>query len=291
MSPRRKPPLPPLGAHVSVAGGVANAIPRGEALGCTAVQIFVKNANRWQGPPIAAADAAAFREARSASPVGPVLAHASYLINLAAADPAILDRSRAALIDEHERCAQVGVDGLVLHPGSHLGAGEENGIERVAAEIDRALALVPEERPGGVRVLLENTAGQGSNLGWRLDHLAAIRSRLAAPERVAVCLDTCHAFAAGYPVHEAAGYEEFVAEADAVLGLGLVAAIHLNDSVKPFGSRRDRHAHIGEGEIGTDLFARLLHDRRFARVPMVLETEPGPDSEGHRRDLELLRSL
>jgi deoxyribonuclease-4 len=183
------------------------------------------------------------------------------------------------------------VDGLVLHPGSHLGAGEENGIERVAAEIDRALALVPEERPGGVRVLLENTAGQGSNLGWRLDHLAAIRSRLAAPERVAVCLDTCHAFAAGYPVHEAAGYEEFVAEADAVLGLGLVAAIHLNDSVKPFGSRRDRHAHIGEGEIGTDLFARLLHDRRFARVPMVLETEPGPDSEGHRRDLELLRSL
>jgi deoxyribonuclease IV len=284
--PRRR--RPPLGAHVSVAGGLPLAIGRGEALGCDAIQIFVKNANQWQAKPLAAEVAAAFREARAASAVGPVVAHASYLINLATGDRALSRRSRAALADELERCQAAGVDGLVLHPGAHVGAGEQRGIARFAAALDRVLAAVPD---GGTRVLLENTAGQGSSLGHRLEELAAIRGRVAAPQRVAFCLDTCHAFAAGYPLHEKAGYEEFVGEIDAVLGLERLACVHLNDSLKPFASRRDRHAHIGEGEIGTGLFARMLHDRRLAKVPMVIETEPGEGDEGHRRDLALLRSL
>jgi deoxyribonuclease-4 len=249
--------------------------------------VFVKNAARWLGKPIAPEEAAAFRAGREAGGVGPAVAHASYLINLAATDPTVRERSVAALADELERCRLLGLDGLVLHPGAHLGTGEEAGIERVAAQLDRVLAAVPP----GPRVLLENTAGQGTVLGWRLEHLAAIRSRLARPRRVAVCLDTCHAFAAGYPVHEAAGYEEFVAEVAAVVGLDQVACGHLNDSLRPFGARRDRHEHIGEGAIGRGLFARLLHDPRFAAVPMVLETEPGPAGAGHRRDLAVLREL
>ncbi len=284
---RRKQSLPPLGAHVSVAGGVAKAIPRGEELGCTAIQIFVKNANRWSGKPIAADDAAGFRAAREASAIGPAVAHASYLINLGATDETVLTRSVAALADELARCAQVGVDALVLHPGAHLGSGEEAGVERVAAVLDPILAAAP----AGPRLLLENTAGQGSALGYRLEHLEQVLARLEHAARVGVCLDTCHAFAAGYPVHEPAGYEEFWSEVDERLGLACVGCLHLNDSVKPFASRRDRHAHIGEGEIGLGLFTRLLHDPRLAAVPMVIETETGDDLEGHRKDLEVLRGL
>jgi deoxyribonuclease-4 len=278
---------PPLGAHVSVAGGVAKAIGRGEDLGCTAIQIFVKNANRWHGKPIAEDDAAAFRAGREASPIGPAVAHASYLINLGATDETVLARSKAALADELARCAQVGVDALVLHPGAHLGTGEDAGIDRIAAVLDPILAAAPP----GPRLLLENTAGQGTTLGWRLEHLEAILARLEHAPRVGVCLDTCHAFAAGYPVHEEPGYAEFWSEVDARLGFDGVGCLHLNDSLKPFASRRDRHAHIGEGEIGLDLFARLLHDPRLAAVPMVIETETGDDLEGHRKDLEVLRGL
>jgi len=282
------PDLPPLGAHVSVAGGIARAVARGEELGCTAIQVFVKNANRWQAKPIDPQDAEGFRRAREASAIGPAVAHASYLINLGATDETVLERSLDALADELERCAQVGLDALVLHPGAHLGLGEETGVEMVAAALDTVLDAIPES---GVRVLLENTAGQGTALGWRLGHLAAIRERLASPGRVGVCIDTCHAFAAGYAVHEPAGYEEFVAELDEIVGLDVVGCVHLNDSLRPFGSRRDRHEHIGEGRIGTGCFARLLHDERLRHVPMVLETEPGPDREGHRKDLAVLRSL
>jgi len=284
------PSRPPLGAHVSVAGGIANAIPRGEDLGCTAIQIFVKNANRWQGKAIDRDDAARFRGAREESPIGPVVAHASYLINLGATDDTVLKRSRAALADELERCALVGVDGLVLHPGAHLGRGEEEGLERIAAVLDPILAAAPGGAQGP-RLLLENTAGQGTVVGYRLEHLEEILSRLDHADRVGVCLDTCHAFAAGYALHEESGYEEFWSEVEARLGLDRVGCLHLNDSLKPFASRRDRHAHIGEGEIGVELFARLLHDPRLAGVPMVIETETGDDLEGHRKDLETLRRL
>ena len=280
--------LPPLGAHCSVAGGMPNSIARATSLGCTAAQVFVKNAAQWRWRELEEEEAAAFRAAHAGSAVGPLVAHASYLINLCGTDPLILERSREALADELARCARLGVAGLVLHPGAHLGAGEEAGVERVAASLDAVLA----ELPGGpVRVLLENTAGQGSCLGHRLEHLAAIRDRVAEPARVGICLDTCHAFAAGYALHEPAGYEEMFAEIEERIGLAALGCMHLNDSLRPFGSRRDRHAHIGEGEIGLGAFARLLHDPRLAAVPMIIETETGDDLEGHRRDLETLRGL
>ncbi|HTG31848.1 MAG TPA: deoxyribonuclease IV [Thermoanaerobaculia bacterium] len=279
--------LPPLGAHCSVAGGMPNSIARATSLGCTAAQVFVKNAAQWRWRELEEEEVAAFRTAHAGSAVGPLVAHASYLINLCSADPVILARSREALADELARCARLGVRGLVLHPGAHLGAGEEAGVERVAASLDAVLA----EIPGPVRVLLENTAGQGSCMGHRLEHLAAIRDRVAEPARVGICLDTCHAFAAGYALHEPAGYEEMFAEIEERIGLAALGCMHLNDSLRPFGSRRDRHAHIGEGEIGLAAFARLLQDPRLAAVPMIIETETGDDLEGHRRDLETLRGL
>ncbi len=285
---RRMSKLPPLGAHCSVAGGMPNAIARATSLGCTAAQVFVKNASQWKGKELVEEEAAAFRAAHAASAVGPLVAHASYLINLCSADSGLLARSREALADELSRCARLGVGGLVLHPGAHLGAGEEVGVERVAASIDAVLAGLP---GAPVRVLLENTAGQGSCLGNRLEHLEAIRARVAEPERVGVCLDTCHAFAAGYALHEKGGYEEMWAEFEERIGFAALGCMHLNDSLRPFGSRRDRHAHIGEGEIGLDAFARLLHDPRLAGVPMIIETETGDDLAGHRTDLETLRGL
>lgn len=291
--------LPPLGAHVSVAGGLSTAFPRADALGCTAIQIFVKNGSQWRGKELTAEEAESFRAAHAASGVGPLLAHASYLINLAATDPVILEKSREALADELARCARLGVGGLVVHPGAHLGAGCDAGMERVAQSLDQVLDLaldrvldrVPESLPESpVRVLLENTAGQGSCLGDRLEHLERIRALVSRPERVGVCLDTCHAFAAGYAIHEPAGSDDFWAEACARFGEAL-GALHLNDSLRPFGSRRDRHAHIGQGEIGVGAFARLLGDPRLARIPMVIEIDPGDEMELHRKDLEVLRGL
>jgi len=264
------------------------AIERAGELGCTAIQVFVKNANQWRGRELGDGEVAAFRAAHSASAVGPLIAHASYLINLCSADPALLARSRQALADEVARCARLGVGCLVVHPGAHLGAGEEAGIERAAESLAAVLASQPE---APVRVLLENTAGQGSCLGYRLQHLAGILGRLSSPHRAGVCLDTCHAFAAGYAIHDAAGYADFLAEFEEVLGLPALGCLHLNDSVRPFASRRDRHAHIGEGEIGLEAFARLLHEPRLRTVPMVVETDPEKGMEGHRRDLETLRRL
>ncbi len=289
MPPRARRPRPPLlGVHVSVAGGVATAFARADALACGAIQIFVKNASQWRGKELVEEEVLAFHGARRASAVGPVLAHASYLINLAATDRSILLRSRAALADELRRCSRLRVDGLVLHPGAHLGAGEERGIARVARSLDCVLRAVPEAT---TRVLLENTAGQGSCLGHRLEHLAAIRARLAEPARVGVCIDTCHAFAAGYAIHQAAGYEEFLAELGERLGWDALGGIHLNDSLRPFAARRDRHAHIGEGMIGLAAFGRFLADPRLRRIPMVVETDPEDEMAGHRRDLAVLRGL
>ncbi|MFL6194643.1 MAG: deoxyribonuclease IV [Thermoanaerobaculia bacterium] len=282
------PRLPPLGAHVSVAGGLTTSIERATELGCTAIQVFVKNASQWRGKELLDEDAAAFRAAHAASEVGPLVAHASYLINLCGTNPELLERSREALADELARCGRLGIGGLVVHPGAHLGEGEERGVDCVAASLD---AILEATRGISTRVLLENTAGQGSCLGYRLEHLAAIRERVAEPARVGICLDTCHAFAAGYALHEEAGYQEMMAEIEERIGLDALGCIHLNDSLRPFNSRRDRHAHIGEGEIGLDAFARVLQDPRLQNVPMVVETEPGDRMEGHRRDLKTLRAL
>ncbi len=280
---------PPIGAHVSVAGGLATAFARGADLGCEALQVFVKNASQWRGKPLVPADVDAFRAAHAAAGPLPLVAHGAYLINLCAVDPAILERSRAGLADELGRCAALGVSGLVVHPGAHLGAGEAAGLAAIARSIDAVFA----ELPGGpgARLLLEQTAGQGSVLGWRLEQLAEIRRQLGAPEAVGFCLDTCHAFAAGYDLRTAAAVEDFLAEVDRHLGFDAVGCVHLNDSTGDLGSRKDRHAPIGEGAIGREGFRRLLAEPRLAGVPMILETPLGDDEQGHARDLATLREL
>jgi deoxyribonuclease-4 len=279
---------PPLGAHESTAGGLATAFGRGEAIGCDALQIFVKNASQWKAKPLAAEDVAAFRAAHAASPIGPLVAHAAYLINLAAPDPAILEKSRAALADELTRCAQVGVPGLVVHPGAHLGRGEEAGLAAIAESLDAVYATIPD---CPTLTLLELTAGQGTVLGRKLADLETIHRQAASRARLGVCLDTCHAFAAGYALDDARGFEDFLAEIDATVGFAAIRCVHLNDSVGARGSRKDRHANLGDGLIGLDLFARLLAEPRFAAVPLILETPLGDDEQGHARDLATLRGL
>lgn len=279
---------PPLGAHVSIAGGVSKAIARGEELGCNALQVFVKNASQWVGKPLANDEVERFRGLHASSSIGPIAAHSTYLINLASTDPTNRNRSRRALRDELDRCERLGIPFLVLHPGAHLGAGEKKGFKKVATSLDHVFRAGDD---GKTRILLENTAGQGTVLGRRLSHLATIQELSAHPERLGICLDTCHAFAAGYPLHEEEGYEVFFDRLEELFGKKEPSCLHLNDSKKPFDSRRDRHANIGRGEIGKDLFARLLHDPRLRDTPMILETPLGDDGEGHKRDLELLRGL
>jgi deoxyribonuclease-4 len=278
---------PRLGAHVSTAGGLARAFERGRDLGCDALQIFLKSPGQWRGKPLTENDAASFRGAREAAGRPPVVAHAAYLINLCARDPELLERSRAALVDELVRAAALGLDGVVVHPGAHLGAGVEAGLEAVAQSIDAVLAAAP----AGPRLLLELTAGQGSVLGSRLEQLAELRARARADERIAYCLDTCHAFAGGYDLSTAAAVERFLEEVERRLGFERIACLHLNDSVGELGSARDRHASIGAGRIGLDGFRRLLADPRLLPVPMILETPIGDDQRGHARDLETLRGL
>jgi deoxyribonuclease IV len=279
---------PPLGAHVSVAGGPASAFARGREIGCESLQIFVKNASRWQAKPIPPDEAEAFRKAHAEAGPLPLVAHAAYLINLAATDAGILERSRAALADECRRCALLGVPALVVHPGAHLGAGEEAGLAAVAASLD---AVDEELGACPTRILLELTAGQGTVLGSRLEQLATARARSRAAHRLGYCLDTCHAFAAGYELGSATAAEEFLAAVDHDLGFDLVECVHLNDSTGERGSHRDRHANIGAGRIGLEGFRRLLAEPALARVPMILETPLGDDEQGHARDLATLREL
>ena len=286
--------MPRLGAHVSTAGGVSTAFPRAAELGCDALQVFVKNANAWRAKPLPAAEIEAFRAAHAGTPGPsvraplPLVAHAGYLINLCSPKPDVHEKSQAALIDELERCTALGVPGLVLHPGAHLGTGEDAGLNGIARALDAVHAALPE---AGARVLLENTAGQGTVLGSRLEQLAAIVARVDAPERVGVCLDTCHAFAAGYDLRSDEGYAAFVDEVARTVTLERVAAVHLNDSRFGLDSHKDRHASIGEGELGREAFARWLADPRWGDVPMVLETPLGDDGLGHARDLATLRAL
>ena len=276
-----------LGAHVSAAGGVWRAFDRARELGCDTMQIFVKNANRWVAKPLAGDDAARFHSKREAAPM-PVLAHASYLINLCSTDETTCRRSLEALADELLRCTALGIDGLVLHPGAHLDAAREVGRDGVAAAIDAVFRTHPEIT---TRLLLENTAGQGTVLGADPLELAAIFDGVDAPERLGVCLDTCHAYAAGYDLRTREGYESFLSRVDDGPGLENVRAWHLNDTEFGLGAHRDRHASIGEGELGLEPFARLIHDARFERTPMVVETPLGDDDQGHARDLATLRGL
>ncbi|MBW6512961.1 MAG: deoxyribonuclease IV [Desulfuromonadaceae bacterium] len=277
--------MQPLGAHMSISGGLHNAFAHAAAAGCSALQIFTKNANRWAGKAISDQDAAQFKAAWKASEVGPVVAHDSYLINLAAPDDAKWEQAKAAFSDELERCQLLGVPALVMHPGAHLESGVATGIERVCAAFREIFANAPP-----VTVLLETTAGQGSYLGARFEELAAIIAGVPGGN-FGICFDTCHVFAAGYDISTAAGYAATLTEFDRIVGCDKIAAFHLNDSQKGCGSRVDRHAHIGAGAIGLEGFRALMRDERFARIPKILETPKGDDGEMDVKNLALLREL
>ena len=275
-----------LGAHVSTAGGVGNAPGNAEAIGAECMQIFTRNQNRWDSKPISPDEAERYRREVARTDAGPVLAHDSYLINLATEDAEKLSKSTAAFVDELARAALLGLDGLVMHPGSHLGAGVDAGVRRFAASLDRCLE---EAGDGAVDVLLETTAGQGTNLGSELAELRDIIAASRHEERRGVCLDSCHLFAAGQDLSTEGGYEALVQELDGTVGLDRVRAWHLNDSKKPLGSRRDRHAQIGDGEIGLEAFGRIVRDQRWAGLAACLETPGGP--ERWTVEIELLRGL
>jgi len=279
-------PLLPIGVHASIAGGIEKAIPRGEQLGCGALQIFTKNASQWAAKPLDPKRVAAFRAARLRSPLGPVFAHDSYLVNLACPEAEKWQRSKSAFADELKRCATLGLDGVVMHPGAHLGSGEEAGLERIAA----AFREIFDSVDASPRVLLETTAGMGTHLGWRFEHLARI-IELVPEHDFGVCLDTCHVFAAGYDLSSPEGYAKVMDEFDRLVGCERIRLFHVNDSKKPCASRVDRHEHLGRGCIGETGFACLMRDERFRNVPKVIETPPGEDHAEDLCNLELLRTL
>ena len=277
-----------LGAHESIAGGLYKAFERAQSAGCEAVQIFVKPNRRWAVKPLTEDDVARFKAKGEETGIRPVVGHASYLLNLATPDEALWVKSRDMLVVELERCEALGVPYLVLHPGSHVGAGEEAGLARVA----RALGEVHAATPGlCARVLLENTAGQGSGLGYRFEHLAWLMEHAPEGERLGVCLDTCHAFAAGYELRTPEGYAATMEEFDSIVGLERLEAFHLNDSKGDLGSRKDRHEHIGQGHIGLEGFRCLLNDPRLAGLPGLLETPKGKELDEDKENLAVLRGL
>jgi deoxyribonuclease IV len=277
-----------LGAHMSIAGGLSLALERGREVGCGAVQIFLKNQRQWAAKLLAAGEVRAFRAARRATGVRHVFAHSSYLINLGNPSPALWSQAVDAFTDELERAEALGLSCVVIHPGSHMGAGLEAGLARVTAALDESLARTAGYR---VKVALENTAGAGNTIGRTFGELGALLERAARPERLGVCLDTCHLFAAGYDVRTAAGYRRAMAECEATVGLERVLAFHLNDAKAPLGSGLDRHENIGRGALGLVPFRLLLNDRRFARVPKVLETPKEPEPTADLRNLAVLRKL
>ncbi len=277
-----------LGAHMSISGGLHKAIDRAVAVGCGALQIFTRSSNQWKGKPVSEADAELFRRSFAASGLHEVVSHDIYLINLAAPPGETRDKSLAAFADEMATCARLGIGKIVMHPGSHTTDTPEAGLKRVIEAFDHLLAAVP-QYPG--LILLETTAGQGTNLGRHFEELRTIIDGSRFPDRFGVCFDTCHTFAAGYDTSTPQGYAAVMAEFDRVLGLERLQCFHLNDSKKGLGSRVDRHDHIGQGMLGLEPFRLILNDPRFATVPKILETPKGDNDEMDQTNLALLRGL
>ena len=279
---------PLLGAHMSIAGGVGNALLDGKKVDCDAIQIFTKSSRQWAAKPYTKDEIEQFRINQKETGIATVIAHDSYLLNLGSPDAGLRKRSVAAFIDELERCEVLGVTNLVAHPGAHVGAGEAEGIKLIAKSLDEVHKSCPGYK---VKVTLEITAGQGSNLGYRFEQIGDVLDATKESDRLRVCFDTEHAFAAGYDIRTKEGYEQTFAEFDDAIGIDRLAAFHLNDSKKEFHSRVDRHEHIGKGYIGVEAFRLLLNDKRFWGLPMCLETPKGPDLKEDRENLTLLRNL
>ncbi len=288
--------MPRLGAHMSVSGGLPRAVERAIAHRCDAFQLFAKNANQWRGRDVPRAEIREFRTKLGASGIGPVVSHASYLINLATTSPSLRAQSIAAMADELDRAEALGLLGVVLHPGCYTRGNEAEGLELIAAAL---VDLLRARRRSKTMVLLEHTAGQGTSLGATFEQLASIIAKMRDHPRAGVCLDTCHLLASGYDLCSPEGYEETFTQFGRLVGFDRLKMFHLNDSKKPLGSRVDRHEHIGQGCLGLEPFRRIVNDRRFRGLPMLLET---PKEEGRakgplevdrfdERNLALLRGL
>lgn len=287
----QKKACPILGAHMSVAGGLENAFEAGVRVGCDCLQIFVKNQRQWMASPLTDEQIVAYQAAQRDTGLTPVVAHATYLLNLASPDGATRKKSTEALIEELIRCEKLGVDALVFHPGAHLSDTLEKGITHIAQSLDQVY-----DSGVGLKttILLEATAGQGSAIGYRMDQLADIIAQSKHGKHLGVCLDTCHLFAAGYDFRSREGYDDMVAEMESTFGVKKIRCIHTNDSKKECGSRVDRHDHIGRGEIGKEGFVHFMNDARWDGIPFILETPKGKDGRGTEFDkvnLERLRSF
>ncbi len=276
---------PLIGAHKSIAGGVYNALTAGEQAGCATIQIFTKNASRWQAKPISDDDAKRFIAEVGRTGIAPVIAHDSYLINLASPNDKLWRKSIDTIFDELKRCEQLEIPYLVMHPGSHMGTGDDTGLLKVA----KALDIVHNMAAGfKVKILLETTAGQGTNLGYRFEHLRTIYDNVADSARLGYCYDTCHTFVAGYDITSKESYESTMDAFDTILGISNLLCFHLNDAKKGLGSRVDRHEHIGKGTLGDLPFALIMRDDRFAAIPKILET---PKEKGVESDVVNLKRL
>jgi len=275
-----------IGAHVSASGGVENTPLNAKKIGATAFALFTKNQRQWKAKPLSAESIHKFKKNCADAVYSPnqILPHDSYLINLGHPEMAGLEKSRNAFIDEMQRCEQLGLIFLNFHPGSHLNKiAEESCLARIAESINLAL-----EQTAGVTAVIENTAGQGTNMGHRFEHLAAIIEGVEDKSRVGVCLDTCHTVSAGYDLITAEGYEKALAEFDAVVGFSFLKGVHLNDDKKALASRVDRHASLGEGTLGLDVFRRIMNDPRFDGMPLILET---PNSERWAEEIRMLKEM
>ena len=277
-----------LGAHMSIAGRIGLALSRGAAVGCETVQIFTQNNNRWVGKRLEPDAVREFQALRRTTRIDPVFAHNCYLVNLASADAAIRRRSVEAMVQEVERCAELELPFVILHPGAHGGDGELTGIRRI---VQGLRTIIRRTAGAGVGLVLENTAGQGTSLGHRLEQLRDILAGVDRPERMGVCLDTSHLFAAGYDLRDAESYAATMAAFERTVGFEFLQALHLNDSKRELGSRVDRHAHIGQGTLGIGAFRLFLNDPRLLTLPGVIETEKTDDGDADRMNLGVLRRL
>jgi deoxyribonuclease-4 len=276
-----------LGAHVSISGGVFNAPHNGKEATCDVIQLFTKSSNQWRAKTLTDDDAQRLAEAQEETGVEVVCAHDSYLINLASPDDALFKKSCDAFLEEMKRCDFLNIPNLVMHPGSHVGSGEDVGLKKIADAFNSMFAADPD---GKVTICLETTAGQGTNLGYTFEQLAEIVETVENKNRIGICMDTCHIFAAGYAMSNEKDYKATLKNFNEILGLDRLKIIHFNDSKKDFGSRVDRHEHIGKGFIGKRPFGFFLNDRRLAKIPKILET-PKESAAEDIANLKLLRSL
>jgi len=276
------------GAHESIAGGVFNAVIRGRKATCDTIQIFNKSSNQWRAKELETDVVDEFFRRIEETGVTVSVSHTSYLINIASPDPALNKKSYLALKEEMERCEILKIPNLVFHPGSHVGSGEETGMDKIATNINKLFTDLPD---GTVRLLLETTAGQGSNLGYSFEQLALMIDKVDDKSRVGVCLDTCHIFAAGYPITDPKDYKKTMKQFDDIIGLNNLYIIHANDSLREFGTRKDRHEHIGKGHIGLEAFRNFVNDKRLKNIPMILETPKDEELTEDIENLKVLRSL